>query len=146
MHLLLDTHIFLWYILGDSRIPSTVLTLIRDPINIIYLSPVSIWEIIVKNELGKLPLPQSPIDYIPQQRKRHRINSLPLDEESVGNLVLLPSIHKDPFDRMLICQAIQHNLTFATVDNTMHNYSAFISIVPSLSISPMVNRTAFEEK
>lgn len=67
MRLLLDTHIFLWYITGDSRLPAIVLPLIRDPANEVYLSVVSIWEAIVKYQLGKLLLPQSPDAYIPQQ-------------------------------------------------------------------------------
>ena len=102
MKLLLDTHIFLWYITGDSRLPAVVLPLIRDPANEVYLSVVSIWEAIVKYQLGKLLLPQSPDAYIPQQRQRHKIESLPLDEGSVTNLAKLPALHKDPFDRMLL--------------------------------------------
>lgn len=130
MEILLDTHIFLWYITKDSRLPKTCLKLIRDPSNEVYLSPVSLWEVIVKFQLGKLPLPQSPEVYIPLQRQRHQIGSLPLDEESVTELSLLPSFHKDPFDRMLICQAIQHSLSLASTDKAIRNYSAHISIIP----------------
>lgn len=130
MKLLPDTHIFLWYITGDPRLPATVLPLIRDPANEVYLSPVSVWETVVKYQLGKLPLPQSPEAYVPQQRQHHQIKSLPLDEDSVTNLAQLPALHTDPFDRMLICQAIQHDLTLASTDDAVRNYSAHISLIP----------------
>jgi PIN domain nuclease of toxin-antitoxin system len=83
----------------------------------------------VKYQLGRLPLPQPPDIYIPQQRQRHRIESLSLDEESVMNLAKLPGLHKDPFDRMLICQAIQHGLTIVSVDNALGAYSAQVSVI-----------------
>jgi PIN domain nuclease of toxin-antitoxin system len=101
----------------------------RDATNEIYLSPVSIWEIIGKNQLGKLPLPQSPEVYIPLQRQRHQVRNLPLDEDSVTKLSLLPTLHKDPFDRILICQAIQHGLVLASADKVIHEYSTYISLI-----------------
>jgi len=130
MRLLLDTHIFLWYITGDPRLPPTVLPLIRDPANEVYLSVVSVWEVMVKYQLGRLPLPQSPETYVPQQREHHQIESLPLDEGSVTNLAKLRALHKDPFDRMLICQALQHGLAIASVDNAVRAYSAHVPIIP----------------
>jgi PIN domain nuclease of toxin-antitoxin system len=81
-----------------------------------------LWEAIVKYRLGKLPLPESPETYLPAQRERHQIASLALDEASVTHLMKLPSYHRDPFDRMLMCQAIQHNLTLATVDDKIREY------------------------
>jgi PIN domain nuclease of toxin-antitoxin system len=130
MRLLLDTHIFLWYITGDPRLPAPVVTLIRDPANEVYLSVVSVWEAMVKYQLGKLPLPQPPETYVPQQRQRHQMESLPLDEESVTNLAQLPALHKDPFDRMLLCQAIHHGLTIASTDHAVRAYSAQVSVIP----------------
>jgi PIN domain nuclease of toxin-antitoxin system len=130
MEILLDTHIFLWYITRDLRLPTNVLEVIRNPTNEIYLSPVSIWEVIVKYQLGKLPLPQPPEVYIPLQRQRHQIKSLPLDEESVTKLSFLPALHKDPFDRMLICQAVQHGLTLASSDEAIRSYSAHLLLIP----------------
>jgi len=129
MEIPLDTHIFLWYISGDPRLPENVLDEIREPINEIYLSSVSIWEVIVKHQLGKLSLPPPPEVYIPLQRQRHQIRSLPLDEESVTKLSLLPTLHRDPFDRMLICQSIQHSLVLASVDKVVHSYSAYVSLI-----------------
>ena len=122
MNLLLDTCIFLWFISGDQRLPASMREAIRDPANAVHLSAVSLWEIIVKYQLGKLSLPRPPEQYIPEQRQRHRIASLPLDEDSVARLQQLPPLHRDPFDRMLICQALARNLTLLTVDDKIRAY------------------------
>ena len=122
MRILLDTHIFLWFISGDSRLSTDVRDFIRDSDNEIYLSAVSVWESIVKYQLGKLPLPASPEIYLPKQRELHQVISLDLDEGSVAQLAKLPPLHRDPFDRMLICQALQNGLTIATVDAAVRVY------------------------
>jgi PIN domain nuclease of toxin-antitoxin system len=122
MRLLLDTHIFLWYITGDSRLSSGTRGAIRDPANEAYLSVVSLWETIIKYQLGRLPLPHSPETYLPEQRRRHLILSLNLDEASILHLASLPPLHRDPFDRILVCQAIEHGLTIVTVDNSIRAY------------------------
>ena len=122
MQILLDTQIFLWYISGDTRLPSAVLPHIQNMEHRIILSVVSLWEIAVKYHLGKLPLPQPPELYLPIQRRRHRIDALDLDEASVLQLHKLPNVHRAPFDRMLICQTIQHGLVLATVDANMFKY------------------------
>ena len=126
MRLLLDTHIFLWLITGDSRVTEAMKADILNPANEVYLSVVSIWEITVKYQLGRLPLPEPPQSYLPVQRQRHQIASLSLDEASISQLVKLPSIHRDPFDRMLVCQALEHDLTIVTVDATLQSYPAQI--------------------
>ncbi len=122
MKLLLDTHIFLWFINGDKRLSDDMQQGIRDPDNEVYLSVVSLWEVVVKYQLGKLSLPEAPESYLPVQRQKHQIASLPLDETSVSQLAKLPFIHRDPFDRMLICQAMAHGLTIVTVDNLILAY------------------------
>ena len=126
MKILLDTHIFLWFISGDDQLSMDVRDAIRNLDNEVYLSVVSVWEVIVKHQLGKLPLPETPEIYLPRQRDRHQIASLNLDEGSVAQLVNLPSLHRDPFDRMLICQALQHGLTIATVDAAIRAYSVSV--------------------
>ena len=126
MRILLDTHVFLWFISGDAQLSTNVRDEIRNPDNEVYLSTVSVWEAIVKYQLGKLPLPESPETYLPKQRELHQIASLALDESSVVQLAKLPPLHRDPFDRMLICQALQHNLTIATVDSAVRAYSVSI--------------------
>lgn len=124
MKFLLDTHVFLWFLSGDARLPAGWRDAIRQPHHEVYLSVVSLWEAIIKYHLGKLPLPEPPERYIPTQRERHQIADLPLDESSVKQLAALPSIHRDPFDRMLICQALEHELTIITVDEVFHSYPA----------------------
>ena len=124
MKFLLDTHIFLWFISGDTRLPDDWRDIIRDAGNDVYLSVVSLWEAIIKYHLGKLPLPESAENYLPTQRIRHQIASLSLDETSVRRLADLPPVHRDPFDRMLVCQALEHNLTIVTVDGAFKAYPA----------------------
>lgn len=124
MRLLLDTHVFLWFISADTRLPVKWRDAIRDPENAVFLSVVSIWEAMVKYALGKLPLPQPPEHYLPTQRAQHQIASLPLEEASVCHLSTLPAVHRDPFDRMLVCQAIEHTLTIVTVDPVFEAYPA----------------------
>jgi PIN domain nuclease of toxin-antitoxin system len=122
MKILLDTHIFLWYISADSRLPQTIKDAIQDSNNDVYLSVVSLWETIVKYQLGKAPLPQSPEIYLPVQRQNHQIASLDLDEASVSQLPKLPQLHRDPFGRMILCQALANGMSVATVDKEMRAY------------------------
>ncbi|HEV2764271.1 MAG TPA: type II toxin-antitoxin system VapC family toxin [Pyrinomonadaceae bacterium] len=126
MRLLLDTHVFLWYISADKKLSEAVRDAVRDPANEVYLSVVSLWEAMIKHQLGKLPLPRPPGDYLPAQRTRHGISSLALDEASVTQLARLPAIHRDPFDRMLISQALEHGLTLVTVDDVFRSYSVTV--------------------
>ncbi len=125
MNLLLDTCIFLWYISGNSRLPENIRIEICNTENEVFLSVVSVWESFVKYQIGRLPLPEPPEKYLPIQRKRHQILSLKLDEESISHLAKLPLIHRDPFDRILICQSIEHNLTLVTVDNMIKAYPVY---------------------
>jgi PIN domain nuclease of toxin-antitoxin system len=123
MKILLDTHIFLWFIIGDSRLSADIRDAIRNTENEVYLSVVSVWESIIKHQLGKLPLPEPPETYLPKQRDFHQIVSLTVDEKSVAQLAQLPILHRDPLDRMLICQALQNELAIATVDTAIRAYS-----------------------
>ncbi len=122
MKLLLDTHIFLWYISGNSKLNQSWKASIQDPANDVYLSVASVWETTIKYQMGKLPLPASADCYLPEQRIRHQISSLLIDEETIVQLSTLPSLHRDPFDRILISQALQHDLTLVTVDGDILGY------------------------
>src|SRR2546426_402805 len=123
MRLLIDTHIFLWYISADALLPSNYRDAIRDPANEVYLSAASVWEAVIKHALGKLPLPAAPAEYLPQQRVAHLIASLPIDEAALAHLSRLPLLHRDPFDRILIAQALHQGLTLVTVDQAMRAYA-----------------------
>jgi PIN domain nuclease of toxin-antitoxin system len=123
VRILLDTCTFLWLITDDTALPASARNVFLDPDNDVYLSAVSVWEIAVKHSLGKLPLPASPDRFIPSQRESHGITSLPLEEQAVLYLSKLPQLHRDPFDRVLVCQAIQHELTLLTPDPLITQYA-----------------------
>jgi PIN domain nuclease of toxin-antitoxin system len=129
MRLLLDTHIFLWYIVADPRLPAAYRDAIRDPANEVFLSVASVWEAVIKYTIGKLPLPASPADYLPLQCQRHGVTSLPINEAAFAHLAKLPPLHRDPFDRMLVAQAIQHDLTLLTADEKLKTYA--LKLFPS---------------
>jgi PIN domain nuclease of toxin-antitoxin system len=122
MNLLLDTHIFLWFIAADSHLPVGWRDRIIDPANTVFLSVAAVWEAVIKYECGKLPLPEQRVTYLPRWREQHKVASLAIDEATVKFLARLPSIHKDPFDRILIAQALQHDLTLMTVDADVRAY------------------------
>ncbi len=98
MKILVDTCTFVWIITDTDELSTTARQLFVDPDNEVYLSVVSIWEILVKLSLGKLPLPKPPERFIPKQRERHGIAVLALEERAPLYLYKLPSLHKDPFD------------------------------------------------
>ncbi len=122
MRLLLDTHAFLWYITDDPRLTVAAAEAIRDESNEIFLSVVSVWETLAKHQLGKLPLPSPADEYMRHRREEHGIVSLAFDEPSLSHLLRLPLHHRDPFDRMLICQALQHDLQVVTSDAQFGRY------------------------
>jgi PIN domain nuclease of toxin-antitoxin system len=123
MRLLLDTHVFLWYISADPRLPVAYRDAIRDPANEAYLSVASVWEAVIKYAVGKLPLPEPPAEYLPRQREAHAIATLPIEEATLAHLAGLPALHRDPFDRILIAQALRHDLTMVTVDDAVRAYA-----------------------
>ena len=122
MKLLLDTCTFLWIIRNDSALSESAKRVFSQPENEVFLSTISFWEIMVKYQLGRLPLPDSPEEFIIKQRKLHHIEPLALEEIAVSQLARLPNYHQDPFDRMLICQAIAHSLTILTPDKEIKQY------------------------
>ena len=122
MRILLDTVTFLWTVTDAIELSDTAREVFSDPDNEVFLSVVSSWEIAIKNCIGRLPLPESPAKFIPTQRKRHDIESLTLDEEATLYLNRLPVLHKDPFDRMLVCQAIVQHLVILTPDDLINQY------------------------
>lgn len=122
MKLLLDTCTFLWIVAGSAELSGRAREAFLDEGNQAFLSAVSAWEIAVKHALGKLPMPASPDRFVPAARERHGMDSLSLDEESSLQVGRLPRIHKDPFDRMLVAQAIVHGLVILTPDPDISRY------------------------
>lgn len=121
--ILLDTCTFLW-IAGDDPALSSVARHLFLSGEEVWLSAASCQEIVVKHQIGKLPLPENPARYIPRIREAHGINALPIDETDALHLSSLPPIHKDPFDRLLVSQAICRGLTILTPDPLIHSYPA----------------------
>lgn len=122
MRCLLDTCTFLWIISDSPELSSEARTIFTDPANEVLLSAVSVWEMSIKHALGKLPFPRSLERFAVEQRERHDITSLPLDERAVLHLHKLPALHRDPFDRMLVCQALEHDCIILTPDPLIAQY------------------------
>lgn len=122
MSVLLDTATFLWAIAEEKRLSLKVRSLLLDPDVRVFLSSVSAWEISIKYGLGKLALPEPPERYIPKQREAAGFESLELSEAAATQTHKLPSLHRDPFDRMLISQAIDSRLSLATCDEMIARY------------------------
>ncbi len=122
MRVLLDTCTFIWLSVEPSLLSATARTLLAEPETEVLLSPVSAGEISVKYAAKKLLLTSPPDEWVPHMRKLHGITSLELNEEATLRNGQLPAIHRDPFDRLLICQAITHGLTIATPDPLIRQY------------------------
>lgn len=124
MKLLLDTCAFLWIVGDASALSKRARELFRAADNEVYLSAASAWEIAVKHTLGRLPLPAPPERFVREMREAHGIAPLPIDEDSALHVSRLPDLHRDPFDRMLVSQAIVHGLTILTPDPIIMDYPA----------------------
>jgi PIN domain nuclease of toxin-antitoxin system len=116
MRLLLDTHAFLWFITADPRLSATAEQAIRRSGDTPLLSIASVWEIAIKVQLQRLPIPQ-PLDvFIPEQLRVNRIGLLPIELNHTFEIARLPLHHRDPFDRILIAQAIREGIPVVSVD------------------------------
>ncbi len=123
MKVLLDTCTVLWIVTDSDALSLESRKLFTNLDNDVFLSAVSGWETMVKHSIGKLSLPTPPEQFLSTQRSHHHIEPLALGEEATVHLPKLPAFHKDPFDRMLICQAIQHELTILTPDPLITQYA-----------------------
>ncbi len=122
MKVLLDTHTFLWWVADDPQISVTAKNIIANPDNDIYLSVVSAWEIIIKVGTGKLSLSEPPEIYIPTRIASNQFEVLPVQISHILEINSLPSLHKDPFDRLLIAQSLVENFPLITVDSAIAQY------------------------
>ena len=122
MKLLLDTHVWLWWLTDPERLGSYTRKEVSNPSNAVYLSAASSWELTIKYSLGRLPLPEPPLEFVPKRLQRDQIIALPVSHLHALTVSRLPAIHQDPFDRILIAQAMVEDLTLCTVDSLMMNY------------------------
>ena len=124
MKLLLDTRTFLWIAGGGRVLPPAVAAAYQSQDNEVYLSVASVWEIAIKYAQGRLPLPVPPHLLVAEERARRGLTSLAIDEESALHITKLPPLHGDPFDRLLVSQAIVHGMTILTPDPIIGRYPA----------------------
>lgn len=122
MKALLDTHAFLWWITDDPRLPPRARAFIADGENDLLLSAASCWEMAIKARLGKIILPRRPDVYIAEQMAKNRIEALPIQASHALHEFNLPSLHRDPFDRILVAQAQLENLPILTSDKLISRY------------------------
>jgi PIN domain nuclease of toxin-antitoxin system len=120
--ILLDTHCWLWMTASPERFSTRVRHDIEAADSELYLSAVSAWEIAVKHWLGKLKLPTRPSDYVAHYLRETRATPLPITTDHGAYVAELPSHHRDPFDRLLIAQAILDRLPILTADAQFRKY------------------------
>ena len=122
MKLLLDTQAFLWFVLNDARLSPAARTLLVDPANELLFSPASYWEIAIKVHLGKWTLAQPYPDLIDSLWTVYGFQVLPILPAHTARLIGLPDHHRDPFDRLLIAQALAEGLTIVGTDVVFDQY------------------------
>jgi PIN domain nuclease of toxin-antitoxin system len=122
MRYLIDTHTLLWVVTKDQRLSETAKQLYLNTDNIIFLSSASIWELIIKISLKKLSI-ESPIkEFIENQIKGNDIKILNIEIKHILSLENLPYYHRDPFDRLIICQSINENIPIVSSDKVFDSY------------------------
>ncbi|PHS20460.1 MAG: PIN domain nuclease [Kangiella sp.] len=126
MNLLIDTHIFLWLLFKPQKIAKRTIKLLESPENNVFLSDISLWEISLKYSIGKLSLDGVVPEQLAPLAETMGIQSLPLSTESASSFHKLPRLkHKDPFDRMLIWQAIEGKYSLVSNDGNFAEYEQF---------------------
>jgi PIN domain nuclease of toxin-antitoxin system len=120
--LLLDTHTFLWWVDASPRLGRRARAAITDPARRCYFSLASSWEIAIKLSLGKLEIPGSVEQFVPSQLAQNDFEELPLSFAHVARVARLPFHHRDPFDRLLVAQALEEDLTIVSADPIFRRY------------------------
>jgi len=119
LRLLLDTHAFIWFLIEQKRIPQPLMAVLIDPTHVVYVSAASVWEATVKVGIGKLSLP---LERLEAMIAASGFDELPLRSAHALELRHLPTLHRDPFDRLLIAQARYERLTLVTHDTVLRRY------------------------
>ncbi len=122
MKILLDTHIFLWFINNDPQLSPTARTLLESDVDLV-LSAASLWEIAIKVSIGKMTLPKPFEIFIPEQLQQNQIEILPIAVNHLTNVSTLPFHHKDPFDRLLVAQSFAEGIPIVSVDTMFDQYN-----------------------
>jgi PIN domain nuclease of toxin-antitoxin system len=122
MRLLLDTHSFLWFILNDSQLSTVARNLIADPNNDVEISPASYWEIAIKISINKYVLPEPYQVFIEREIATNQFVVLPIEPKHTAALTNLPFHHRDPFDRLLVAQAMVEGIPLVSSDTVLDAY------------------------
>jgi PIN domain nuclease of toxin-antitoxin system len=122
MRLLLDTHVFLWFVLNDPQLSTTAQQLISDPGNDVLISPASYWEIAIKVGLCKLDLHAPYDDFMQRGIDGNDFEILPIKPRHTSILTTLPLHHRDPFDRLMIAQAMVEGIPLVSADAVFDQY------------------------
>src|SRR5574340_245663 len=122
MRLLLDTHTLLWFLLDDSRLSTTARARIEDLANDIEISPASYWEIAIKIRLGKYSLPRPYRDFMESQISLNDFRILHIEPKHTSLLTTMEMHHKDPFDRLLVAQALAEGIPLVSADEQFDAY------------------------
>ena len=122
MKQLLDTHALLWFYLDDPQLSRKADATIRDPNNVTLISPASYWELAIKISVGKYKLTESFDDFIQHSVHDNGFTILPIEPRHASPLVSLPFHHRDPFDRLLIAQAMIEKLAIVSNDSVFDQY------------------------
>lgn len=122
MALLLDTHAFLWFIDADPRLSPSAAERIGNPAERVLVSVASLWEIVIKLGTGKLTLDRPPAELWPESLTTNNFEALPVTSEHVLAVSPFPLYHRDPFDRLLIAQAIVEKLHLVSADAAFDRY------------------------
>jgi len=126
MKILLDTQCWLWWIAAPEKLNRRARRRIADKRNTVYLSAASSWEIAIKYSLGRLSLPEPPLQFIPKRLARDTITALPIEIMHSLYVANLPRHHRDPFDRILISQSIREDIPIMTADRQFERYEVEI--------------------
>ena len=119
--MLLDTHVYYWFICGDNHLPNSIKDQIEEEEHV-FISAATFWEMAIKASIGKIKLPAS-VSTLMKDCEACQFKILPVLGSHLDHLETLPWIHRDPFDRLLICQAQAENLTLVTKDENIWKYS-----------------------
>lgn len=122
MKFLLDTHTFLWFIEDSPRLSTKAKTLLESEVNLL-VSVASLWEIAIKISIGRLTLAQPFAAFVPDQLAKNAIEILPVSMAHLAVVAALPLYHRDPFDRLLVAQAIVEQMSIVSTDEQMDAYS-----------------------
>ena len=122
MKYLLDTSVFLLAVAAEERLNLRAKEVLAAPSSELYLSVAGSWEIAIKFALGSLPLPKAPSEYLPYVQRLWSVQTLPITQEHTFRAGELPAHHRDPFDRMIIAQALSEKMTLLSADRTFQKY------------------------